>query len=270
MPSSTLACLGLGVADEDELDQLVTRLLPDSSTVSRYDDMLAQRWTDPGGASLTMVVREGSLVDLVPSVARPLPTRLRGLAAHGRYASADVLDADGGTATRLCCDLAQGLLRTVPGRVEGTITALGVDVAVHADAAAFGQSGASRLERSGDRDDGGHDPPTRLTPESLLPYGLFGDPADASPTAFVAGTVVAAQTRTTETTGARFHLARARVVGTELWICLDASEHPDPPPPGAVVAGTCYLVADVAAVETDLDGVPRLPRKRRWLPRRRP
>jgi hypothetical protein len=44
----------------------------------------------------------------------------------------------------------------------------------------------------------------------------------------------------------------------DLDVCLAADDHPSPPEPGGVVAGTVYLVADVE----------RPTRRRRWLGRR--
>lgn len=237
--SSTLGCIGLGVSDETILATLIDRLLLDATLVAEDQGLTALRWRDPSGASLTLTVRGEELLDLVPSYIAQMGVRLGGLAPYGGYVSADVLEA-GETVTRVACDLAQSLISEAPAEVDASVTALGVEVSVHADDAAFAASDASVV---GERVEGTE--PTRCAPESLLPYGLFGEPQDAEPFAFLSGTVLSAATHTNGATGQVFHAVRVRTVGLTATVCLDALEHPTLPEPGNVVAGVCYLVLDV-------------------------
>ena len=92
--------------------------------------------------------------------------------------------------------------------------------------------------------------PTRFAAEAFVSYGLFGTGEEPEPTAFLAGTVLAAESRTHGVTGQVFHVARVRTVGFEATVCLPGSEHPVAPEPGSVVAGTCYLVVDVPSLWT--------------------
>lgn len=155
---------------------------------------------------------------------------------------ADVVDETGETVTRMAFDLLQrqdASDRTHTEVDDAAVIALGVAVSTHADEAAFAASAASAL---GD----GPDSP-RFAAESFVSYGLFGSgPAD--PTAFLAGTVLESRTEVHAASGQRFHVAWVRTVGFEAACCLPASHHPAPPPPGAVLAGTVYLVLDVPAL----------------------
>ena len=76
----------------------------------------------------------------------------------------------------------------------------------------------------------------------------------------LAGVVLAAETHTHEVTGQVFHTARVRTVGFEATVCLPGSEHAEPPAPGNVVAGSCYLVVDAPTLWT----VEPPRRKKRW------
>jgi hypothetical protein len=249
--SSTLGCIGMAVDDVDALDALVGRLLPDARVVARAADLQARRWTDPSGASLTLTLQAqdgadadeaGVLVDLVPSyvdAAGAGGVRLGRLVPHGPTLAADLVDADGQLVTRVACDLAQSIVAEVSEPRDARITALGLEVAVHEDADAFARSDDSVL---GTPEPG--EAPQRLATESLVSYGLFGEPDTAEPRAFVSGTVLAAVSQES-TVGQRFHAVRVSTVGGTMTVCLAADEHPEPPPVGSVVAGTCYLVLDV-------------------------
>lgn len=237
--SSTLGCIGLGVTDETILATLIDRLLADATLVAEDEGLTAMRWRDPSGASITVTVRGEELLDLVPSYVAQVGVRLGGLAPYGSYVCADVLE-HGETVTRIACDLAQSLISEAPAEVDASVTALGVEVTLHADETAFAASDASIL---GERVEGAD--PTRYASESLLPYGLFGEPEDAEPFAFLSGTVLTAATHTNGATGQDFHAVRVRTVGFTATMCLDAAEHPTLPEPGNVIAGTCYLVLDV-------------------------
>ena len=237
--SSTLGCLGLAMQDEAQLDALIQRLLPDAPVIAEHEGYEARRWTDASGASLTMTVRDGVLVDLVPSYVAQVGARLAGLAGNGSCVSVDVLE-DGQTVTRLACDLAQSLVGVAPAEVDAAVTVLGLDVTVHADAAAFAASDASILGDPAPGED-----VHRFATESVLSYGLFGTGDVIEPVAFVSGTVLSSRSLVNTETEQRFHAARIRTVGFTATVCLDADEHPVGPEPGAIIAGTGYLVVDV-------------------------
>lgn len=232
--SSTLGCIGLGVPDEAAMAALVDRLLPDATVVAEDEGLTALRWRDPSGASVTFTVRGDELLDLVPSYVAQVGARLGGLAPHGGYVYADVLEGEV-TVTRLAADLAQGLISQAPEQVDASVVALGVEVSLHPDDAAFAASDASRL--------GGGD--TRLAAESFVAYGLFGEPDGGEAFVFLAGTVLSVATQTNTATDHAFHAVHVRTAGFTATVCLDAAEHPTAPEPGSIVAGTCYLVLDV-------------------------
>jgi len=250
--SSTLGCIGLAVDDVDVLDALVGRLLPEAEVIAQAGDLQARRWSDPSGASITMTVRQegedgGVLVDLVPSYVVPdgepgsEPGVVLGvLTGHGQTLAADLVDADGETLTRVACDLAQSLVADVNEPRPAHVTALGVEVTVHEDDAAFAASDASTM---------GTPAPGEIAHTyaagAVLSYGLFGDPDTAEPTAYVSGTVLSVTSHVTAELEQGFHAAQVATVGGTFTVCLAASEHPEPPRPGTVVAGSCYLVLDV-------------------------
>ena len=232
------------------------------------------RWADPSGARLTVgVTAEGEPADLVPSYAGVPGVRLSGLtlADDQGTVSADVVDEDGELCTRLAGDLEQW--RTLVGAAESAaglacVTALGLDVTVHADEAAFAASDASVMgDPAAPRPDD-LDPdspwPVRQAAESFFPYGLFGDTPHAH--AGVAGRVLTADTRVVELTGQAFHAVRLSLasLGMELDLCLAAADHPAPPVPGNIVHGTVYLVVSVDGLWSPPEPEPR----RRWFGRR--
>ncbi|MEN8672680.1 hypothetical protein [Nocardioides sp.] len=250
--SSTLGCIGLAVDDVDVLDHLVGRRLPEAAVIAQAGDLQARRWTDPSGASITMTVRQegedgGVLVDLVPSYVVPdgaagsEPGVVLGrLTGHGRTLAADLVDADGETLTRVACDLAQSLVADVTEPRPARVTALGVDVTVHEDDAAFAASDASTMG-SPAPGEAAH----KYAAGAVLSYGLFGDPDTAEPTAYVSGTVLGVTSHVTAELEQGFHAAQVATVGGTFTVCLAAAEHPQAPRPGSIVAGTCYLVLDV-------------------------
>jgi hypothetical protein len=251
--TSNLTCIGLGVADPVEYDGLLTRLLARAELMGSGPGHDYHRWTDRSGARLTIRSRDGDPDYAVPSFAGRPGVRLTGLAAlTGQVASADVLDVDGETATRLACELEQGAFLPVrPVTAHAAITAFGLDVRVYRDQAAYEASDDSLLDpakKDQPRPDSLPDFirwPLRKAAEAFVSYGLFGPAARAEPYAMFSGVVLGAATHTVALTGQSFHVARTASVGMEIDLCLAAAEHPEPPPAGAVVTGTVYLVASV-------------------------
>ncbi|WP_139982285.1 hypothetical protein [Nocardioides litoris] len=243
MPS-TLACIGLDVAGLDELNQHLTAM--PTRVAGRLRGVESVRHDDPSGSRVVVVQDpDGQTIDLVPSYDGVPGARLGGLVPHGAVVLADVLDDDDQLVTRLAVDLEQRrhLGAGLAGPVRASVAALGVEMTVHADAAAFAASEASLLGEPGPEEQ-------RFAAESFVSYGAFADPAAAEPTAHLAGTVLLSEGRTHEVTGQRFQVAKVRTLGFEVTVCLAASAHPEVPQPGQVVAGSCWLVADVPTLWT--------------------
>ena len=249
--SSTLACIGLAVDDLDALADIIDGL--PGELVGRTGGTDTVRHADPSGSRLLISRRDGEVVGLVPSFAAAPGALVSGLAEQAGLVSCDVVDADGETATRFLVDLEQVRhLDGDPGTLQVSVVALAVEMQVHADADSFAASDASVL------DDGDDTDAPRWAAESFVSYGLFRT-EDPEPTAFLAGTVLAVETREHSVSGQAFHAARVRTAGFEATVCLAASEHTTAPSPGNVIAGACYLVVDA----------PRLwaievPPKRKW------
>jgi hypothetical protein len=238
--TSNLGCIGLGVADVEALGELLSELIPASTAARQEDGSLVYVWRDPSGARLTISTdRAGAVVDVTPSYDGEHGATLGELVAlHDSIVAADVL-VDGEVVTRMAVE-ALGP-PPVPDSGPAVVTAFGVDVSLHASAEEFAASPASLLSP----DTADDDEPLRMGSESFLSYGLFGDGAEAEPVARLNGVVLAVSTAAVAATDQTFHAVRVRTVGMQVDVCLDAHDHPDPPKPGAIVAGTVYLVADV-------------------------
>jgi hypothetical protein len=254
--ASNFDCLGLGSLDPAGLNTLLQRIVPAAEVIGTADDIVVRRWTDPSGVRLALVLREGQPLELLPSYAGVPGARLRGVRrVNDEMVVADVVDDDGEQTTMLAAAAEQlSLLSPGADPVDGraAVIALGVDVSVHADEAAFTASDASLL--SSDQDDSeppahfvenGWSWPPRMGAESFISYGTF-DQADGEPYARLNGVVLSAERRTVAATGGEFSVARVRTVGFQADLCLP----PELPTPeaGNVIAGTVYLVADLPFV----------------------
>lgn len=229
--STTLACIGLHVDGLDELNGYLEQM--PTAVVGRTAGIESVQYADPSGARVVVVRdEEGDTLDLVPSYDAKPGALLGDLGPVGALAQADVLDDDNELATRLSLDLEQQphLAALVKGPIRASVVALGVELVAYPDQAAF--------------DAVDHGLP--YGSESFVSYGLFGgEDVDPDPTAWLAGTVLAAETHTHSVTGQDFHVARLRTVGFEVTVCLAAGEDVAPPTVGGIVAGSCYLVGDV-------------------------
>jgi hypothetical protein len=251
--TSNLGCVGLGVDDVAGLGDLLAELIPASTATRQADGSALYVWRDGSGARLTITTdRAGAIADVTPSYDGQPGAVLAGLTPlHDAVVAADVV-IDDEIATRMACEvLAPG---PVPDAGPAVVTAFGLDVSVHPSEAAFLDSPASLLVEDDEAETPDGDAPLRMGPESFLAFGIFGDPAEAEPWARLNGTVLASRSATVDVTGQSFHAVRVRTVGMEVDVCLAAVDHPTAPEPGAVVAGTVYLVADVE----------RAPRRRRF------
>jgi hypothetical protein len=252
--TSNLGCVGLAVDDVAGLGDLLAELIPASTATRQADGSALYVWRDESGARLTITTdRAGAIDDVTPSYdGEPGAVLARLAPLHDAVVAADLM-VDGEVATRMACEvLAPG---PVPAAGTAVVTAFGLDVSVHPSPAAFLTSPASMVVADEEADTRGEDGPMRMAAESFLSFGLFGDPVEADPVALLNGIVLHSRTATVAVTGQAFHAVRVRTVGMEVDICLAVTDHATAPEPGAVVAGTVYLVADVE----------RPARRRRWL-----
>jgi hypothetical protein len=252
--SSTLACAGLPVTDEQQLSALLDRIMPEVQELGRTGRKRVVRWTDPSGARLVLDVTDEGVVDLLPSFRSGTTVLLGDLrAVNSDVAIASLLDEDGEEMTSVALALEQRRLlpRQPVARVRASLTALGVDVVVHPDAGAFESSDASLL----DPDASGGAPPStwerdwpwppRVAANSLLSYGVFAEVADATAHARLAGEVLLAERRTVQATGADVVVAEVRTAGFSVTVCLEGAAHPQTPVPGNVLSGTVLLTASL-------------------------
>jgi hypothetical protein len=253
--------VGLAVADGPELGRLIDRVRGAARPVGSFDGVEVFRWHDPSGAGLVLGVRDGDVADLLPVFA----STAGGLVAdcslvNESVAAAAVVDADGEQLTAMTFEAEQFRQLKAYGRpVSGAarVAALGVSVTVHADAEAFSAAPASLLDPDGDPDapppahyvERGWSWPPRIAAESFISYGVFGDPAQSTAHARLAGTVLRASHRNCELTGQGFSVATVRTVGFETDLCLADTEHPATPEPGSIIAGTVFLTAIIDTAE---------------------
>lgn len=269
--ASNLACVGLAVASEDEIQSLVTQLLPLATPVGRAGRVEVVRWQDVSGARLVLGLEAGVVVDLLPSFAASPSARLRSIEfVSGDVARAAVVDEDGEQVTALAIEFEERrLLSAAPVVTEGVagIAALGVDVEVFEDEDAFGASPLSLVDP--DRADEpppahvlehGLGWPARWGPESFFSFGVL-DGENPSAYARLAGTVLEADVRTVGITGRRFVHAEVRTVGFDAHVCMPHVEGAAVPVPGNVLSGVVFLAGVLprsTAVETE---------KRKWFRR---
>ncbi|MGH3176356.1 MAG: hypothetical protein ACRDPF_21150 [Streptosporangiaceae bacterium] len=255
--TSALACVGLAVSDETELQQLVTRAHRAAGQTGVFDGVHVGRWEDDSGAALVLGWRSGELLDFIPAYT----AGSGGLLADCRLindavAVARVVDTGGQQLTAMTFQAEQYReLRAHGEPVSGParITALGTAVQVYPDAAAFAASPGSQLDLPAGQEppphyrERGWTWPPRLGAESFISYGVFGDPDRAGPRARLSGIVLTAAQRVCALTGQPFAVATVSTAGFAADVCLAASEHPGPPAPGSVISGTVSLSAAFVA-----------------------
>jgi hypothetical protein len=256
---SNLECLGLGVADHAGLERLLGVAVAAARPLGEVDGISVVRWEDPSGARLVMSVQGRQVLDLLPCYAGTPGARLANIrAATDEVALADVVDEGDEQVTMLALELEQRRLLPAAGvaAASATVVALGVDVTVHADEAAFAASDASLLHGQGEDDvddldeapphfaERGWSWPPRMAAESFISYGVFGPPEDAQAYARLTGTVRHARRLRVAATGREFLAARVRTAGFAVDLCLPAGEHNLQP--GNVIGGTVFLVGSLA------------------------
>ncbi|MEU0561532.1 hypothetical protein [Dactylosporangium sp. NPDC006015] len=270
--ASNLECVGLGFDDRDDFRPFIADALRTADVLGRDGDLTVHRWQDPSGARIVVATRGRQIVEFLPSYAgTPGPLLADVHNANDEVTIADVVDKDGEKVGMLAAEFEQRrLLPTAPSGGLATVVALGVDVAVHADAAAFAASDDSLLSpRSSDDPDeppahyveNGWPWPPRMAASSFISYGVFGAPENAEAYARLNGTVLHAARKTVAATGQQFITARVQCGVFETDVCLPAAADTPDPVPGNVIAGTVFLVASL----------PQLPppSKRGFLPWKR-
>ena len=260
--ASHLACLGLPVESQAELDELLGRCFPQASTIGRRGGREVRRWEDPSGARLVFRLEDGKPAGFSPGFAGRESTLVTGLTPLGSASwSVDIVDAAGEQLTAAAVDFEEGsLLDPLEAPTGASISALGRAVTAHADADAFAASPDSLLSRTAPTAPTAPRPanlpegfvwPPRMGPESFISYGVFspeiGGTTDAEPLARLHGTVLEAERRTTQATGGAFVVARVRTAGMEVDLCLAGSEFPEPPEPGQVIGGEVYLTGSIGS-----------------------
>lgn len=248
--SSNLACIGLDVSDPDELERIGQLALERASVLGERAGRRVLRWQDDDGARLVLVLeRSGGVEALTPSFDAEPGAELGDLTHLTEECWSAAVLHDGQQVGALAADVEQSALLVAGTGGRAGVVALGTDVQVLPDTDAFDASPASLLTPD---EDTGEPPahwaeqgwrwPPRMGAESFVSHGLFGPPTEATPYARLNGVVLRSRTCRNSLTGTPFHVARVRTAGFEADVCLAVDEHPDAPPPGAVVAGTVYLV----------------------------
>jgi hypothetical protein len=268
--SSTLACVGLAVKNQDELQSLLERIGPRAQELGRVGRLRVLRWQDPSGARLVLGVTDADVPDLLPSFAGSIHARLADLRmVNDDVVVAAVVDETGEQLTSAAFEVEQRrlLLGQTVGQASAAIAALGVEVEVFDSTASFEESDASLLggessesEPPAEYVEKGWKWPPRVAANSFFSHGVFSEGDAATAHARLSGVVRSSERRIVAETGQEFVVAVVETVGFEVTVCLEGSAHLDPIV-GGVISGTVFLVAS-------LDDVPA-PRASRWSLRRR-
>jgi hypothetical protein len=148
------------VSNPAELGQLIKTVYRSVREVGVYDGIHVGRWQDDSGAVLILGWRSGEHLDLIPAYAATRGGLLSDCELiNEEIASASVVDTDGEQLTSMAFQAEQyRQIRALGRPVNGSarITALGVEVQIHRDAAAFEASPASLL---GSPEDPAEEPP---------------------------------------------------------------------------------------------------------------
>ena len=255
--TSNLQCVGLGVDSSKSLGALVRRALPESITLGVANGVEVRRWEDSSGSRLILGMRDGDVVDLLPSFAGQLGAKLGEVnALNDTVNGADLLDESGEQVTSMNFELEENRFFRDLGSLSGgsaVINALGLEITVHANAEEFSLSPSSLL------DDGesisseppavyverGWDWPPRVGSESFIPTGQFGT---LSARGRLYGTVLSAGGKTCSLSGGEFVVTVVRTVGFIANLCTPLSEVSEIPVPGNIVGGAVYLVVSIPSL----------------------
>jgi hypothetical protein len=274
--ASNLACVGLAISSNEELQELISRVLPLSARVGEQNGIVVRRWQDESGARLVFGLRAGAVVEFLPSLAA-VPGAILGpiVTLNDEVSSAAILDDQGEQLTSAAFELEErGLLNeTLRAGGPAAVVALGQAVTVHEDAAQFEISRGSLLDPSADLDapapphyaERGLKWPPRMASESFFSNGVFQQGETAEATARLNGVVLRSDRRVNSVTGQAFVVARVRTVGFEVELCLPGAEHVAELRGGQIVAGRVFLTASLAGTQVESQPLAAgAPAKQRW------
>jgi hypothetical protein len=242
---SDFACIGLRIADEHDLDEVVREALPRAVPLGTARGVEVRRWEDPhSGARVIFILQGGEFRGVLPSLASDPGARFgRVEVVSGDVWGAALLDEDGEQVAVATFAIEEGFLldgRPHPGGVAPLVS-LGAGLAVHDDEAAFERSPDSLLDPRA-----GADPAAaRLASRSFISFGALGPAEDASAYARLAGVVVHAERRVNSLSGGAFHVARVVTAGFETDVCIPEVARRGTPGVGRVVSGDVLLVASL-------------------------
>jgi hypothetical protein len=281
--ASNVACIGLGVDDEAGFDRLIDDARRQARPIGSGGGTDVYRFEDPSGARLVLGVDSaGRVVQALPSFAAPAEAWLAHVRrANSAVAIADLVDAEGEQLSQLAVELEQRQLLGDPtsAPVAAALVALGNEVRLFEDVAAFHAAPDSLLVPGGDPDEPrpetlpeGISWPVRVSAGSFTSYGVWGEPAEARATARMAGVVTSAEVRVVALTGQRFVAATVDSI-CPMTVCYPDRGEPVPVP-GAVIAGSVFMVGSIPSLEappeqSGVDDGPEPDRSRRRFWRRR-
>ena len=216
-----MACLGLPIHDA-ETQQFINDVVLGSEGRRLAGGAEIYTWTDPGGAMVTVRSEKGEAEHLVASFQGPPGVSIGTLDRVGDgYADVFAVDESGDIVTRKEVELVPAYQAFGTGPWSAQLTAFGRAVRLYRDEADFMATD-----------------PRLLMAESLIAWG--------GGFAWLHGTVLAAERRTTFATGQSFVHARVRTVH-EIQVDLCVADEPDMvlPIPGNVMGGDVHLVLRV-------------------------
>jgi hypothetical protein len=240
---SHFGSLGFSIADQDAFRALIVGLAT-AGTEHRIDEHLADRvWTDPSGARIVVLTRDGSIEELLPClVGEAAPVHIRDAAMRdAEVAYVSLLTEDGGDVCPLMVELEDHALLAGLGKLEEgrlRLAAFAEQLDVHADADAYYASQ--------------DDERPKMSAEHLIPVGTFTPEPRAH--AMLAAEVLQAETRTNMWSGGTFHRLRLRgIAGIEFDAAIDATAVAALPEPGSILAGTFFMTGSLG-LEYPADG----------------
>jgi hypothetical protein len=251
--TSNLACIGLAVADEAALFELLDRIRPEFSLLGTSGGLQVFRWQDPSGARLVLGLRGDNVVEFVPSFAGRPGVNLRNLRMlNDAVLGADVVDDDGEQTTAIAFEVEQRRAAVGTWSGRAAVTAFAPEAEFFADEETFAASPRSLMDPDADPDteppaavtERGFPWPLRMAPESFISYGQFAAAADAGAEARLNGVVTAVEPRTNVLTGDRFLACRVQSIGSEFDLVTVLPEGAQPKR-GSVVAANVFLIASI-------------------------
>ena len=244
MPNHFLA-IGFAVRDQDELDELATRVIEHGETV-RVGPGEYHRWAPGGGPEVWVQVAGGEVIGLTPHFNGSSALRV---GIVGRVFLPDDSTLEG--------HLYAWANPPADGPLDGgdypfvfavpdyrALDGMRVPTAARVQVAAF----AHELELYATEEAylAAQDPEMVFAPESFIPAGMFGEEGEEpEPLALINGTVLAAERRVNPA-GEGFWWIHLRTLGGEVEVVAEEELVAEPPVVGGVASGEFYLTGRVA------------------------